>query len=287
MKIMILGAASRIGGRIAVAISPGNELLLVSRRGALLTALVKECRAAGATDTEVVSADLKNEGPASVVKLAERRIDVLINAASATSRLADSQCSLEDVSAGLHVDAISPLSLVGEICNRRMDSRLTVVFLTTILSTVRVPGRAIYGSLKYLQELGLKAAASKYPNLRVLTVRIGARFPRDRDIPAMDVLARTIVSALRSDAKEVNFGFGGRVLRLLYRVHPGLGGSAVLLQRLLRGLSHAISRFRTKPSPAEDRKNKFFKFDALASIRSNIGRVCGADPRNVFSRRIV
>ena len=159
---------------------------------------------------------------------------MLVNAASATARLEDSQCSLQEFCEGLRVDAISPLSLVSTICDRQQDANLTVVYLTTILASVRTPGRAIYGSLKYLQELGLKIVAAQHHNLRVLTVRIGARFPRDRNTVAMDRLARRIVSALQSDEKVLSFGFSGRLLSWLYFVHPGLGACAVLTQRLLR-----------------------------------------------------
>lgn len=235
MRVVILGAASRIAGRIAVALAPGNDLVLVGRDSANLLALVEECKTAGATSAQIIWADLRDESPAAVRPLTERRIDVLINAASATARLADSQYTLEDFRDGLRVDAISPLSLVSTICDRQQDSKLTVVYLTTILAAVRTPGRAIYGSLKYFQELGLKIVASRHPNLRVLTVRIGTRFPRDRNTPAMDRLARRIVSALRSDDSVLSFGLSGRLLRLLYSLHPGLGACAVLTKRLLRG----------------------------------------------------
>ena len=235
MRVVILGAASRIAGRIAVAVAPGNDLVLVARGSAHLLALVEECMAAGATNAQVIQADLREEAPAAVRPLTESRIDVLINAASATARLADSQCTLEDFRDGLRVDAISPLSLISTICDRQQDSNLTVVYLTTILASVRTPGRTIYGSLKYLQELGLKIVAARHHNLRVLTVRIGTRFPRDRNTPAMDRLARRIVSALQSDDNVLSFGFSGRLLRLLYFVHPSLGACAALTQRLLRG----------------------------------------------------
>jgi short-subunit dehydrogenase len=234
MRVVVVGAASRIAGRIAVALASGNDLVLVGRDSAHLLALVEECMVTGAADVQVIEADLRKEDPAPITRLTEKSIDVLINAASATARLTDSQCTLEDLRDGMLVDAISPLSLISTICLRQHDSNLTVVYLTTILASTRTPGRAIYGSLKYLQELGLRILAARHHNLRVLTVRIGARFPRDRNTPAMDILARRICNALRSGDNDLSFGFTGRLLRFLYIVHPLLGASAVLTQRLLR-----------------------------------------------------
>jgi len=234
MRVVIVGAASRIAGRIAVAVAPGNDLVLVDRDSVHLPDLIEECLAAGATSAQVIRADLREEAPATVGPLTEKQIDVLINAASATARLGDAQCTPEDFRDGLRVDAMSPLSLISTICDRQRGSQLTVVYLTTILASIGTPGRAVYGCLKYLQELGLKILAARHHNLRVLTVRIGTRFPRDRNTPAMDRLARRIVSALQSDDVVLNFGFSGRLLRLLYSIHPGLGTCAVLTQRLLR-----------------------------------------------------
>lgn len=234
MTVLVLGAGSTIGAALAAAFARDNQLLLAGRNQAALQAAAEQCRGRGAREVLIIQTDLGLGAAELIQALGNRAVDLVINAACATSRLRDRRIGADELSSYLSVDLLAPVDVVREILRRANGRAVGIVFVSSVLSLVRSPGRDVYGSLKRLQERVLETLAGAHPASSLLTVMVGARIARDRPTRAARDLARAVFRAVEQRRKRLYFGFGGRALVWLFNLQPVLFSLAIRAQRMIR-----------------------------------------------------
>lgn len=155
MNLMVLGASSAIGSQLALEFAPGNTLVLIGRNLAALEQAAHACRKGGASGVSVLATDLES-GYAEIEHAAKAGdVELVINAASATSRLRDNDLDADALGTYASVDLVVPVRLVQALSEHRGPSPLSVIFVSSLLAVVRSPNRVVYGGLKSAQELFL------------------------------------------------------------------------------------------------------------------------------------
>jgi hypothetical protein len=162
--------------------------------------------------------------------------DLVINAASATSRLRDEKIQLAEMDGILAVDLTVPLDLVRRLLPDPGGRSFGVVFVSTFLSVVRSPGREIYGSLKRVHEKALEGLSAARPDLRLLIVRVSKRIPADAESPAARELGAAVLKGYLEGRRVLYHGAAGRLAMALYGFHPFLYSLAVKIDRFLHGM---------------------------------------------------
>lgn len=237
MNVLVLGASSAVGAGVAEAFSPGNRLLLTGRDASRLGRAVERCRAAGACDVSGVAWDLR-KGIGELGSAARGfRPDLVINAASATSRLRDDQVAPGEMEGHLAVDLTVPLDLVRSLLPDQVGRPFGVVFISTVLSAVRSPGREIYGSLKRVHEKALLGLSADRPDFRLLIVRVSKRIPADAESIEARKLGRAVLKGYLEGKRFMYHGVAGRLAKALYGFHPILFSLAVRAGRYAHGRS--------------------------------------------------
>lgn len=233
MNVLVLGATSVIGAHVAEAFAPGNDLLLAGRDADRLRQAAARCRAAGASSVTETACDLR-EGIAALDAVSTWAPDVIVNAASSTSRLRDDAIPAGDLSAAVAVDLLAPLELVRALVARREGRPARVVFISSVLAAVPNPSRVIYGSLKRMHEEALLALARSEPDVRVLIARLAK--PMSPDRPSRD--AARFAAAVRRGFDEgkvrMSFGLSGRLMTALFLLQPAAFHLAVKALRIVR-----------------------------------------------------
>jgi len=235
VNILVLGASSVIGSEIAAALSPGHTLLLAGRDPGRLCQAAGLCRCAGAHEAIELPCDLERGSAALVEALGGRAVDVVVNAASATSRLRDDDIDPAEWSAYLRVELSAPLELVAALAARR-STPLVVVYISSILAVTPSPNRQIYGGLKALHEAALRRMARATGRLDVRIVRVGTIIDADRRTPRASALGRAVRTALDRGRPVVTYGASGRALAAAHRIHPLLFAAVVRAVRIARRL---------------------------------------------------
>lgn len=234
MNVLVLGASSAVGAGVAEAFSPGNRLLLTGRDASRLGRAAERCRAAGASAVSCLAWDLR-KGPGDLGRAAlDWRPELLINAASATSRLRDDRIDPAEMDGILSVDLTAPLDLVRAVLPEPGGRPLGVVFISSFLSVVRSPGREIYGSLKRVHEMALQGLADSRPDLRLLIVRVSKRIPTDMGSPEAGRLGAAVLKGYREGKQVIYHGVSGRLAMAIHGIHPALYGLASGAERRLR-----------------------------------------------------
>lgn len=229
MNVLILGASSQLGRAVAVRFSSGNALTLQGRNAENLYETGRLCSDAGAAAVETIVVDLAEEGNTLMERLGGARFDLVVNLVASTSRVKDSEFSPENLAGYLMSDLLVPVRLVQALAERHM---LKVIFVSTVLASVKSPDRALYGSLKALQELCLGKLVSG--NGGLLVVQVGKVIPHDRASEEHVRLANAIYEAHVRNRAVLHYGLSGRIYRLLFLAQPMLFSAVVRLQRLLR-----------------------------------------------------
>ena len=112
MRILVLGASSGIGWSICKKLTLANDLLLAGRDAIGLEKLANACRKAGAASAHVCPCDL-SDGPESVLEtVSNLPVDLVINVASSTSQLRDSQIEIPALRRYIEVDLLAPVEMV-------------------------------------------------------------------------------------------------------------------------------------------------------------------------------
>lgn len=234
MNVLVLGASSAVGAGVAEAFSPGNRLFLTGRDASRLGRAAERCRAAGASFVDELAWDLRN-GPGGLKEAAVRwRPDLVINAASAASRLRDHQIADDDLAGLFSVDLASPLDVIRAVLPERGGRSVGVVFISSILSAVKSPDREIYGALKRIHERTLEGLAASRPDLRLLIVRVSKRIPTDGWSPEADRLGAAVLKGYLEGKRLIYHGNGGRLAMALYSVQPALFGLGLKAARRVR-----------------------------------------------------
>jgi short-subunit dehydrogenase involved in D-alanine esterification of teichoic acids len=233
MNVLVLGATSVIGAHVAEAFAPGNNLLLAGRDSGRLSQAAARCRAAAASRVVETAYDLR-QGMAGLGAASAWPPDVIVNAASSTSRLRDDVIPAGDLSAAVAVDLLAPLELIRSVVGCRGSRQTHVVFISSVLAAVPSPRRVIYGSLKRMHEEALLAFARSEPGVRVLIARLAK--PISPDHPSRD--AARFAAAVRRSFDEgkvrMSFGLSGRLMTALFLLQPAVFHLAVNALRIVR-----------------------------------------------------
>ncbi|MGH9665103.1 MAG: SDR family NAD(P)-dependent oxidoreductase, partial [Bryobacteraceae bacterium] len=234
MNVLVLGATSVIGAHVAEAFAHGNDLLLTGRDANRLRQAGARCRAAGASSVIEAEFDLRQGLAGLDAAPSEWTPDVIVNAASSTSRLRDDAIPAGDLSSAVAVDLLAPLDLIRSLAGRRCGRQTRVVFISSVLAAVPSPRRLIYGSLKRIHEEALAALARSEPGVTVLIARLAKVI--SPDYPSRD--AARFASAVRRsfDEGKVNMSFGvsGRLMTGLFLLQPAVFHLAVKSIRIVR-----------------------------------------------------
>jgi NADP-dependent 3-hydroxy acid dehydrogenase YdfG len=231
MNVIVLGASSAIGAGVAEAFSPGNRLLVTGRDIPRLRRSADRCRAEGASHVVEVACDLRH-GSGELEKTAQVwQPDLIINAASATSRLRDHQISIGEMMGIIAADLLTPFELIQAVLANRGSRPVGILFISTMLSVVKSPDREIYGALKRIHEKILLGMAASQPDLQLLIVRISKWIPPDVESMETKKLGLAVLDGYRGGKQVLYYGFPGRVMTALYYAQPLLFGLAVRMNR--------------------------------------------------------
>jgi len=232
MNILVLGATSRIGSEIAAVLSPGNDLLLVGRDTSRLQQAADRCRECGAQRINQLASDLR-QGSGDILRAVSNwQIDVIINSASATSRLRDDEIAVDKLADYVMVDVLAPLQLVAHLRASQPGRPLSIVFVSTVLTVVRSPNRIIYSNLKAIHERCLRALAQSHHELYVLIVKVAKVIPPDIRTPDTEKLAKVVRKAFERRKTTIFYGLAGRLLTVLFYTQPLFFGLAVKMRRM-------------------------------------------------------
>ena len=211
--------------------APGNSLVLVGRNRERLELAERKCRENSAAEVQLVAADL--ESGYEEIEAAARDVELVINAASATSRLRDGDLDADALGSYAAVDLVAPIRLVQAISKRRGESRLGVIFVSSLLAVVKSPNRAVYGGLKSAQEVILRQVMGA-PGRRLLIVRVGTPLPTEEVTGRTVRLAQAARRAWEESRQVLFYGLTGRMLSWLYLAQPLIFRMVVETQRKFR-----------------------------------------------------
>ncbi len=235
MKIVLLGASSRIGMELAAAFSSGNHLVLIGRDLRRLQQAVERCNASGAVRVDVISPDSSGWDGISAAVTELVPIDLLINAVSATSRLRDDQIDADKIPSYVEADLLGPIRIVENILATQLNP-LHVVFVSTVLTLVKSPNRTIYSSLKLLQESSLARMQERNRRLNVFVVRVGKVIAPESDSDEAGKLSAATFRAYHEGKKDILYGASGFGMVTLFYLQPILFLLITRLQRNIRKL---------------------------------------------------
>ena len=233
MRVLILGASSAVGSALASEFAPGNSLILAGRNRERLAEAEDACRRAGALHATSVAADLV-AGVGSLLQAVEGpRIDLIVDAATAASATRDDKIEAGQLQGLLAADLTSKIELLDHLLERQAEAP-GVIFVSTVLTLVKSPGRTVYASLKCLNEAYLKTTRERRPDLRLLVVYVGTVIDPRNPSGKASRLARAVGKAFRAGKSRMSFGLSGALLVGLFYVQPVLFLFAISVQRRLR-----------------------------------------------------
>lgn len=236
MTILLLGASSELGRAFVQEFAPQNILLLAGRDCARLEMIKREAEQAGAREVRFIEHDLAHGHYALFEALQGQRIDLLINLASATSKVGDPAIEPEQIEAYTKTDLLTPVELVMALLQAQhavytKDAPLHVIFISSVLAMIHSPDRDIYAAYKRLQAAFLQRIAALHPErIRFTIVTIGTRLPRHECTRRHSNIARK-AARLYVTHKTIFYGFQGRVLLWLNQLCPWLIPGVISLSR--------------------------------------------------------
>ena len=232
--ILILGSTSPIGAALSEQFSRGNKVILSGRNQTRLNETADRCMKFGAIAVKIAATDLAKSIQVILDINSEWPIEMIIDAASATSMHRDSEVTSEAILDILQADLISHLHIyrkLSQLNNKHPD----IVFISTVLAIVKTPDREIYSALKRLIEIYLQKIMASEPLIRVLIFRIGTLIDSRKDSLKAIALAERVRHDLLVGHTTVKYGFSGKILVCLNTLHPVVLNFFVKAQRTLRG----------------------------------------------------
>lgn len=170
-------------------------MFLAGRESARIDPVAQRCKAAGAVGVVSIVQDLQTATGDIVAAIAAQPIQVVVNVASAMSRFRDDEVSSEDLTQQVAVDLLSPLELIRAVLSNNQGVPRHFIFISTFLTLIKGPNRAIYSSLKILQEEYLRRFQAEHPTVGLTIVRVGKVISPNHDSPEAGSLAQAVVSA--------------------------------------------------------------------------------------------
>jgi short-subunit dehydrogenase len=235
MRLLVLGASSSIGAALSEVFSQGNSLILTGRNPGKLNAAVCKCRDAGAVDVRCVEQDLALGVGSIVEAIRGNQIDLVIDAASASSSLRDPEIEPKDIAGYVSADVLSRTVLMDHLLTNQGVAP-AMILISTILTLVKSPGRVIYTALKEIYETYLVKLKSGHPDFNLLIVHVGVVIDTERETPKPKRLALAVLKAFQKKQKKLVFGTSGIMLLILFYFQPVLFHCVTVTQRKIRGM---------------------------------------------------
>ncbi len=233
MHILVLGASSHVGAALAEAFSAGNSLILVGRDVNRLLIAANKCKNSGAAQVAYIEQDL-GQGVSAVLQAIEgKRIDLVIDAASASSQFRDTEIEPNDIPRFVSADVLSRIEIMDHIL-RNQDAAPAMIFVSTVLTMVKSPGRTIYTALKMLHETYLTKLRESRSDFNLLLVYGATVIDTKNDTSKPRKLASAVVKAFNSGKGKLFFGRSGILLLVLFFVQPVLFYGVTIAQRKIR-----------------------------------------------------
>ena len=233
MRILVLGASSSVGAALSEVFSRGNSLILTGRDSGKLNAAVCKCRDAGAGDVRYVEQDLALGVSAILEAIKGNQIDLVIDAASACSNLRDPEIEAKDIAGYVSADVLSRMVLMDHLLTNQGVAP-AMIFISTILTLVKSPGRVVYTALKEIYESYLVKLKRGQPDFNLLIAYVGTVIDTERETPKPGKLASAIFEAFQKKRKKLIFGFSGKILLILFYFQPVLFYFITVTQRKIR-----------------------------------------------------
>jgi NADP-dependent 3-hydroxy acid dehydrogenase YdfG len=235
MLILVLGASSYVGAALAEAFAPNNDLILVGRDVDRLMMAANKCRNSGASQVAYIEQDFA-QGVSAVLQAIEgKRIDLVIDAASASSRYRDTEIEPNDIPRYVSADFLSRTAIMDHIL-RNQDSAPAMIFISTVLTLVKSPARRIYAALKTLNETYLTKIKNSRPDFYLLIVYVGTVIDTTRETHKPKTLAAAVFQAFDNKNEKLFFGLSGIFLLILFYFQPILYYGVTIAQRRIRRL---------------------------------------------------
>lgn len=233
MHILILGASSNVGRALARVFAAGNSLTLMGRNIERLTQTGNGCLEQGAAEITIVDGDLSFDMDAMFIAFGSREIDLVIDAASASSRRRDSDLTAIDIRNIVGTDVFAKTDLVRRILDaqRRPPS---FILISTVLTLVKSPGQTVYPGLKGIYEKFLQKLREEVPDFQLLVVYVGTVIDREKGSVRATKLARAVRTAFEGKRRKILFGVSGFFLVSLFYLQPLIFNLVTLVQRKLR-----------------------------------------------------
>jgi short-subunit dehydrogenase involved in D-alanine esterification of teichoic acids len=231
--ILILGASSQIGQELALKFSPSNTLYLVGRNSIELDLISKKCLDNGANSAIRIIYDLSNRDESIFESTKKFHLDLIINAASATSRVEDNFFKPEFFEDYVFSDLLTPIRLAGKM-STLPEKMPDIIFISSVLSLIKSRNKEIYSALKRLQEMYLQCLFDHTNGGSLLIVRVGKRISHvNASLTAKD-LANKIYQNYQLKKSFLNYGREGRIYLFLFYLQPILMQWIINLHRLIR-----------------------------------------------------
>lgn len=233
MNVLILGASSQIGRELAVRFSPNNSLTLLGRNLESLQLVAWQCLEAGAGNVDLIVQDIAIGAELLAQQVGDKQFDLVINLVAATSRVKDSEFLPGQLEEYLMSDLLVPVQLIQNLIEKS-SKPLKIIFISSVLASVKSPDRILYGSLKTSQELCLHKLSAGRQGCELLVVKVGKVISHEQSSKEAKKLAGAIYKAHLLDKKVLNYGLLGRAYLLLFYTQPLIFRLIVKLQRVLR-----------------------------------------------------
>ncbi len=235
MHILVLGASSYVGAALAEAFAFNNTLILVGRNIDRLLAATRRCKNSGASQVAYIEQDFC-QGVSAVLQAIEgKRIDLVIDAASASSRYRDTDIKPNDIPRYVSADFFSRTEIMDHVL-RNQDSAPAMIFISTVLTLVKSPGRRIYTALKTLNETYLTKIKNSRPDFYLLIVYVGTIIDTRHETHKPKKLASAVSQAFGNKNEKLFFGLSGIFLLILFYFQPMLYYGVTIAQRRIRRL---------------------------------------------------
>jgi short-subunit dehydrogenase len=235
MLILVLGASSYIGAALAEAFCLDNSLILVGRNVDRLITAANKCKASGAAQVAYVEEDF-SLGVNSLLQAIEgKQVDLIIDAASASSSKRDSEIKWSEMSSLISADFLSRTKIMEHILQRQ-GTAPAVIFISTVLTLVKSPGRSVYTALKGLYETYLNKLKHNRPDFNLLIVYVGTVIDATKASNKPEQLALAVAKAFSNKREKLFFGLGGMFFLALFYLQPVIFYLVTLTQRKIRKL---------------------------------------------------
>ena len=230
---LILGSTSTIGEALAKKFSYGNNIILSGRDQVKLNEVAKNCQICGALSVFVIEVDLsKSIQPILEINI-RSRIDLVIDAASTSSRYRDSNITEVMMEDTINADLISHLTLYEKMYKQNLEYP-NIIFISSVLAIIKTPDREIYSMLKRLLEVYLLKLMEAHPLRKILIFRIAKGISRTNSNLEATIIALKVQLAHNDGCGIKKYGLSGEILIHANLIHP-------LFMRLLVAIKRKVS----------------------------------------------